>query len=235
LPSLEPARLLVELGPAVVNAGFLCDDHAGVIAELAPLVREPAISESAVPKRRAEFLAGRFAARTALAALGVDSTPGRDAEGRPVWPVGVVGSITHGAGRALCAVASSRDVRGVGIDVERWMSASTKEELLARICDDSERAVLARLRTPEPASVTVAFSAKESLYKCLFPHVGRFMDFSAAAVVDARALEGRGGFSGELVLELSVDWAPSLPRGLRFTAPFVSSDRHVETGVTLRP
>jgi enterobactin synthetase component D len=235
VPSLQPARVLVELGPAVVSAGFVCDDHAGVIAELGPLVRQPSISASAVPKRRAEFLAGRFAARTALAALGIDATPGRDAEGRPLWPAGIVGSITHGAGRALCAVASSRDVLGVGIDVERLMDASVKDELLARICSEPERAMLARLAAPEAASITFAFSAKESLYKCLFPHVGRFMDFNAAAVVDAQAVAVPGGFTGELVLELTVDWASSLPRGLRFTAPFVSSERHVETGVTLRP
>lgn len=235
-PTLEAAPLLVELGPAVTSAGYLVSDYAHVIAELGQLVSVEHVSPSAVPKRRAEFLAGRFAARRALGALGVDATPGRDEGGCPIWPAGVVGSITHGAERALCAVARAGDLLGIGIDAERLMSASTKDELMARICADTERTALeAALSAPEPARVTFAFSAKESLYKCLFPLVGRFMDFSAARVVAASAVATSGGLRGELTLELTVDWSPSLPRGRTFRAVFVASDRHVETGVVLHP
>ncbi len=233
--SLAAAPLLVNLGPAIVSAGYWVSDHARVIAELSPLVSGDDISASAVPKRRAEFLAGRFAARQALAGLGIASTPGRDPQGHPIWPEGVAGSITHGADRALSVAARTKDVRGVGIDAERLMSAATKDELMARICGDDERAVLARsLSAPEPARITFAFSAKESLYKCLFPQVGRFMDFTAARVVAASATAASGGWVGELTLELAIDWSASLPRGRTFHAPFVASDHHVETGVVLR-
>jgi enterobactin synthetase component D len=235
VPTLEPAPLLVELGPGVVSAGYRVDDHARIIAELGSVTAFAGLSESAVPKRRAEFLAGRYAAREALAALGLDGTPGRDELGCPLWPTGVAGSISHGAGRALSVAGHSRDVHGLGIDVEQLMSPAVKDELLARICDDDERSVLARVNASEPALVTFAFSAKESLYKCLYPLVGRFMDFSAASVVDASATSTPSGFVGELCLELAVDWSASFPRGRRFRSPFVASDRHVETGVVLRP
>lgn len=234
MSALEPAPLLVELGPGVFSAGFRVGDHALVIAELGPLLTAPSLSESAVPKRRAEFLAGRYAASRALAALGIHSTPGRDERGRPLWPAGVAGSITHGAGRALSAVAREGEVLGVGIDAERLMGSAARDELLARICDGAERAALASLDASEPARVTFAFSAKESLYKCLSPLVGKFMDFDAAHVVEARARVTPRGLEGELVLELSVDWAASLPRGRRFRAPFVASQHHVETGVVHR-
>lgn len=234
MPALEPAPLLVDLGPGVVSAGYRVDDHARIIAELAPHITVRGLSESAVPKRRAEFLAGRYAANRALAALGVDATPGRDEEGRPLWPSGVAGSITHGAGRALSAVARAGEVLGVGIDAEQLMRAA-EDGLLARICDAAERSTLTRLHAAEPARVTIAFSAKESLYKCLFPRVGRFMDFSAAHVVEAHARATASGLEGELVLELTTDWAASLLRGRRFRAPFVASEQHVETGVVLRP
>lgn len=234
MPALPSAALLVELGPGVVSAGFRVDDYARVIEELGPLLPAPGLPTSAVPKRRAEFLAGRIAARQALAELGIDAVPGRDDQGRPVWPEGVAGSITHGAGRALCAVARASDLLGVGIDAERLMTEAAKDELLARICSDAERAVLARLPASEAAGVTFAFSAKESLYKCLFPQVGRFMDFSAAHVVDVSAARTSTGLAGELLLELSVDWSASLARGRRFQAPFVATERDVETGVALR-
>jgi enterobactin synthetase component D len=233
--ALTSAALLVDLGPGVVSAGYLVDDYPKLIAELSPLVVADTLSAQAVPKRRAEFLAGRFAAQQAMRALGVDARVGRDEHGRPIWPSNVAGSITHGAGRALSAAAHASEVRGIGIDAERLMGEATQRELMARICSADELATLAsRLQAPEAARVTFAFSAKESLYKCLYPLVGRFMDFSAARVVDAHEAVGARGSTGELALELAVDWAPSLPAGLVFRASFVASEHHVETGVVLR-
>jgi enterobactin synthetase component D len=232
--SLATAPLLVDLGPAVVSAGFVVTDYQAVISELGSIIEAPTLSERAVPKRRAEFLAGRWAARQALRTLGVEGAPSAHEDGSPHWPPEVAGSISHGAGRALCAVARLADVRGLGIDVERLMGEATKVELMARICSDEERLTLAReVPAPEAQRVTFAFSAKESLYKCLYPLVRRFMDFSAARVVGAAAASDGLGLVGELTLELNVDWSAELRRGLRFRAPFVASDHHVESGVVL--
>jgi 4'-phosphopantetheinyl transferase EntD len=234
--ALAGAALLIDLGPGVVSAGYLVDDYQHVISELTPLFAAESLSPQAVPKRRAEFLAGRFAARQAMRALGVDARVERDEQGRPIWPSNVAGSITHGAGRALSAAAHAAEVRGIGIDAERLMGASTQRELMTRICNEAELATLAaRLDVPEPARVTFAFSAKESLYKCLYPLVGRFMDFSAARVVDASTAGGPAGLMGELLLELAVDWAPGLSKGFRLSAAFAATEQHVETGVVLRP
>lgn len=231
--ALRPAPLGLELGASVHSAGFLLGDHEAVVAELRGLLT-PAVPERAVVKRRAEFLAGRYAAQQALQQLGLPAVPGRNEDGSPSWPAAVVGSITHGAGRALCAVARSSELRSLGIDAERLMSESAKEELMARICSDAERALLrSSLSAPEAHLVTFAFSAKESLYKCLYPLMGRFMDFSAAQVVAASGAEAGGSLRGELQLELSVDWSPELRQGRRFQAPFLASDSHVETAVLL--
>jgi enterobactin synthetase component D len=179
-------------------------------------------------------LAGRWAARRALAALGVEGAPGRNEDGSPRWPAQVVGSITHGAERALCAVAHAADVRSLGIDAERLMSPATKDELLARICSDQERTRLAHgLAAPEHHLVTFAFSAKESLYKCLYPLVGKFMDFSAARVVAVKGQADGERLVGELALELSVDWSPEFRQGRQFQARFLASERHVESAVVL--
>lgn len=233
--ALKASPFELDLGPRVACAGFLVVDHDAIIAELAALQVE-GMPTRAVAKRRAEFLAGRWAARQALRVLGLDAAPSAHEDGSPRWPAEVTGSISHGAGRALCAVARLGEVRGLGIDVERLMGESTKAELMARICSDDERATLARdVPAPEAQRVTFAFSAKESLYKCLYPLVGRFMDFSAARVVAVTVGSRQGGLVGELTLELSVDWSAEFRRGLRFSAPFVASEGHVETGVVLAP
>jgi enterobactin synthetase component D len=233
--SLEASPFELDLGPAVACAGFVVVEHEAIIAQLSELHVE-GMPTRAVPKRRAEFLAGRLAARTALGALGLDAVPGRKEDGSPHWPAEVVGSISHGAERALCAVARVGDLRSIGIDTERLLGEAASAELRARICSDEERAALARgIRAPEHHLVTFAFSAKESLYKCLYPLVGRFMDFSAARVLFADAHTEGTRVAGELTLELSVDWSAELVRGRRLQARFAASERGVESAVLLAP
>ncbi len=233
--SLTATPFELDLGPNVVCAGFAVADYEAVIAELGELSVE-GVPAKAVPKRRAEFLAGRFAAGRALAGLGLGGLPGRNEDGSPRWPAQVAGSITHGAGRAFCAVARSEHVRSLGIDVERVMGPETKAELRARICGDEEWALLTQgLSLPDHELLTFAFSAKESLYKCLYPLMGRFMDFSAARVTAVQG--GRQGthFAGELTLSLSVDWAEELPQGHQFLARVAATSELVQSAVLLPP
>ena len=231
--SLTGARFELDLGPTVACAGFEVVDHEAIVAELGALPVE-GLPVRAVAKRRAEFLTGRFAARAALAALGVESMPGRNEDGSPRWPAQISGSITHGAERAFCAVARQSDVRSLGIDVERLMGPETKAEFVARICNDAELDVLVRgLGAPEHHLVSLVFSAKESLYKCLYPLVGRYMDFGAARVVAAAPRGDGSRLAGELTLALSVDWSPQLPRGRQLRAQFIAAERHVQSAVLL--
>ncbi len=236
----EPLQLplrppLLALPPSVRAVGYAVDDHDAVVSLLSEL-SPPGMPQGAVLKRRAEFLAGRLAARHALESLGIGSQtgPGRRDDGSPSWPEPAVGSITHGAGRALCAVARRSDFRSLGIDAERLLDEAAKEELLSRICTDAERGVLAQgLPLSEPQRVSVAFSAKESLFKCLYPLVGKYMDFSAARVVTVAARQGQSSVAGVLELKLSIAWSEAFPAGQRFSAAFVVSPDHVETAVLL--
>lgn len=236
MPSLVALPLQVELGPDVASAGFAASDYARIVSELSahPELLAAGVPAPAAPKRQAEFLLGRWAARAALAALGVEAVPRRSEDGSPSWPVGFTGSITHGAGRALCAAAQSRRLRGLGIDAERLLDGRAKPQLFSRICSESERRVLAEgYPAPEPELVTLAFSAKESLYKCLYPWVGRFMDFAAAHVVAIVAKPVSEGVSGTLTLALAVDWSHEFHCGLELEARFFVSSSHVETAVLL--
>jgi 4'-phosphopantetheinyl transferase EntD len=69
---------------------------------------EEAMVARAVGKRRREFSTARACARDALVELGeppqaIPTGP----KGEPLWPPGVVGSITHCDGYRACAVAHS--------------------------------------------------------------------------------------------------------------------------------
>lgn len=80
---------------------------------------EEVVISRVVDKRRREFRTVRLCARRALRELGLPSVavlPGEHRE--PLWPPGVVGSMTHCTGCRAAAVAHSRDLVTVGIDAE---------------------------------------------------------------------------------------------------------------------
>jgi 4'-phosphopantetheinyl transferase EntD len=80
---------------------------------------EEAAVGRAVETRRREFTTARACARLALLRLGIDPVAiPAGGRGEPVWPLGVVGSITHCRGYRACAVARADEVVGVGVDAE---------------------------------------------------------------------------------------------------------------------
>lgn len=150
--------------------------HQGVVL--------PDTLSQARTKRRAEFLAGRFCAMRGLECLGAVSTEVGICEDRgPRWPSGFTGSITHSAGVTLAAVARQPDIRAVGIDVEQWVPETRAEKLSRAILMDQDKQLRDSHQLAAGWFFTLAFSAKESLYKLLRPEVGRFFGFDAAVMV----------------------------------------------------
>jgi 4'-phosphopantetheinyl transferase EntD len=129
----------------------------------------------AVDKRRREFMTGRACARQALQGLGfgpvaIPSGP----HGEPVWPTGVVGSITHCQGYWGSAVARSADVRAVGIDAEP--DEPLPEGVLEAVAFGRERSMVADMGAGVCLD-RLLFSAKESVYKAWFPLTKRWLGF----------------------------------------------------------
>ncbi len=148
----------------------------------------------AVTKRKAEHLAGRIAAHEALRLQGMNSyIPGIGLHRAPCWPSGFTGSITHTHNLALAAVIADNTARpcGVGIDTEAIINAYDAQDIADGIVNPAERKLLARCGLPFPAALTLAFSAKESLFKALYRHVGHYFDFLAAEItaINAHTLE----------------------------------------------
>ena len=196
-----------------------------------PGIALPASLAHAARKRQADFLAGRFCA---LAAMKI-STPERadvpvavGANREPVWPDRVVGSITHTAGIASAAVARSVDARSIGLDVERIMTDDDASKVRDHIAEHEEvAAIVDATGWCVGTAITAVFSAKETIFKALYPEVRRYFDFRDAHV-DALDLRD-GTFRARLLKDLT----PLLPQGHVISGRFSLDAKLVWTAVVL--
>jgi 4'-phosphopantetheinyl transferase EntD len=93
----------------------------------------------------------------------------------PLWPEGVVGSLTHTAGFCAAAVTTRITYAGLGIDAEP--DGSLSEAVAARVCQRGELDAASMLGLNEGTLARVLFSAKEAVYKCQFPTSGAYLGF----------------------------------------------------------
>ncbi len=136
-----------------------------------------------VEKRRREFVTARACARRALAQLGLPPSPIAAGErGQPLWPAGVVGSITHCEGYRACAVGRAEELAGLGIDAEPHLPLPTG--VIDEIARAEERPLLARLAREQPTVHwdRLLFCAKETVYKVWFPIAHRWLGFDDAVL-----------------------------------------------------
>ncbi|MBN5309520.1 4'-phosphopantetheinyl transferase superfamily protein [Serratia marcescens] len=169
----------------------------------------------AVPKRRAEYLAGRVLARQLLAPLGfADFTLARGEDRAPQWPPGIAGALSHNSDTALCAVHRESGLGGVGLDVETLLSDVRAEELWGAIVSPAERETLLREALPFNELLTLTFSAKESLFKALYPQVRCYFDFLDARMVAVDTQRQT------FVLALLKTLTPNCSAGRRFNGRF---------------
>jgi 4'-phosphopantetheinyl transferase EntD len=146
------------------------------------LVEEEIYVRNSVSKRRNDFTAGRACARAALKRLGEQEVAIPVGKGRqPLWPPGVVGSISHCTGYCAAVVARQEAMPSIGFDVE--IGVAMTDELAATINTDRERE---NFPAKKPAGHLnwdiLAFSAKESIYKFHYPLQGTFLGFQDAFV-----------------------------------------------------
>jgi 4'-phosphopantetheinyl transferase EntD len=128
---------------------------------------EGILGPRAVTARRVLFALGRAAARDALRELGLEAVGiGRGDGGEPLWPTGVVGAISHSPEVAVAIVGWRTDYAGLGVDVEE--SARGPTARAARLVCRPNEMVWA---DPESGTqrLTMLFSAKEAIFKALYP------------------------------------------------------------------
>lgn len=102
----------------------------------------------------------------------------------PQWPPGFVGSMTHTASFAAVAVLRESMARSVGIDVEAELAAD--QQLLVRqyclVDNEWDALVKGAPSLSEAQLLTLSFSAKEAVFKCLYPLVKRYFDFTCVRI-----------------------------------------------------
>lgn len=189
----------------VVAVAAPCDFATLHPAEAAGIAR-------AVPDRQREFAGGRAAARIAQHRLGRVPLPvPMGADRAPVWPEGLRGSITHAGGLCLAAVTDDPRIEALGLDLE--VDESLPDGVAAEVLLPVEAGMPGR----------VVFSAKETVFKALYPTVGAVFGFEAVRVL----VEG-DRFGAETLVRLG----PLAP-GLRLSGRLWRGDGLILTALAL--
>ncbi len=137
--------------------------------------------QSCSESRQAEFNAGRVCAENAMSRLSSISRQPviQGANGGPVWPDGLVGSITHVSDWACAAVARSQNYLSLGIDAAPLgvFRASGR----SRIGDHEEWKLVASFE--ENVAGRLLFSMKEAAYKAIASRSSDYIGFRQAKVL----------------------------------------------------
>ena len=203
---------------AILPAGAVSVDTFTEPAHAFLFPEEEKIIRVAVDKRRLEFTTARWCARQAMTRLGRPPAPVLPGpRGEPLWPAGLVGSITHCDGYRAAVLAESSVITTVGIDAEP--NEPLVKGVLSVVSLPAERVRIATLlrEHPDVHWDRLLFSAKESVYKAWFPLAERWLDFEDADItfdplagtfeaqllVDGPRVHGRSltGFSGRWLAE----------------------------------
>lgn len=176
-------------------------------------------------KRRREFKLGRYCAAHALHTAGhyKHAELTRRADGLPEWPTGWLGSISHSSLGAIAAVSQSSSCSALGIDIEQWIDEKSVISVQEHVTCPSELRVLRDM--PLRQVTTILFSAKEALYKALYPDVKTFFDFTAARLISAS--------TNRLTFVLCDDWSDKWRKESLLTAGYACDREHVYSAVWL--
>lgn len=189
------ATMMEELIPSNAASDERCDDDPRADLLLEEAAQLGLVGLAAESKKR-EFLTARSCARRALRKLGLPPTPIlRGPNREPLWPPGVIGSITHCNGFRAAAVAKQSDLLAIGIDAE--IHDELPADVFEHVCLEPEIRWLATAPKGTHWS-RVLFSAKESVYKAWFPLTHRWLGFEDVEVTFKPA---EGTFYARLLVE----------------------------------
>ena len=148
---------------------------------------EEVFMASAAISRRAEFAAGRFCGHQAVARLGLPDQPIIvGVKGEPIWPKGIVGSITHDRDIAVAVVAPAKAVSAIGIDLlalSHILDSSVASLIGSQNEIDGINDLIAAsgpylgIGDVPVNPLLLAFSAKESAIKAVSPLLDDYLDF----------------------------------------------------------
>lgn len=146
----------------------------------------PSESQQWITKRRAQFLAGRIAAKHALKTINADDKTihiGKHRE--PLWENNIVGSISHSNGLSI-AIAQSQTSpnQGIGLDIQTVLNDQEINDSANTVLTANDEIFLKKGIEAYFYNqlFTLLFSAKESFFKAVFNDVGHHFDFDAVSL-----------------------------------------------------
>ena len=142
-------------------------------------IKLPREMHRAVVKRKAEFIAGRAVALQALHRQGCDCSELPIGQHRaPIWPQGWIGSISHTDDLAMVTIAPSNEAAFLGLDVESLIEQTQLDSLIPMFISAQELRLWRGNELSKQSFATLVFSAKESIFKAVYPHVKTYLEFS---------------------------------------------------------
>lgn len=167
------------------TSNFDCDAYAEYH------INFPLVIKKSIGKRQAEFFAGRYIAKLLLQQQkSVSHFVDIGEHGKPIFPSGFCGSITHSDdgsnGIVLCLIAKEQQIKAIGVDCQHFIKQNTSRVLQKYLIGPHERDIWQQVSDSSIVQNTLAFSAKESIFKARFSAYGQTIAFDALSLSNAR-------------------------------------------------
>lgn len=175
--------------------------------------------------RKLTYTLGRGCAHCILEKYGYNNFPIlKDISGAPVFPETLTGSISHTNNWAVAAMAKNDIVKGIGIDIED-LSRKVNPGIKRIIATPDEKKTIEDLpKNQQDKCIKIIFSAKESIYKCVYSISGVPLKFQDLSI---KFIDKPGMFSWYL----SVECKNLQPESFQYIGKFVIKDDLVMTSV----
>jgi len=170
---LDYKFFLKDIIPKNISLEVLNDDLIISTSDLKNLLtinEQGILTKSSTEKRVREFCLGRVAAKNSILNLKSINKNSeieilRSSEHRPLWPEGIVGSISHCSKRIVAVTAKETDYYGLGADIITKQRI-VNPKIIETLCSDDERLnILGQWKDDLNLLYLTVFSVKESLYK----------------------------------------------------------------------
>ena len=182
----------------------------------------PRLLDAALTKRRAEYLAARIAAKRILNISGEKGTPGTALDRSPTWPTGWCGSLSHTNEYAVALISPTSQGLIAGVDIENFEPKVLKETAYI-FSNQKEQEIISKVVMDYEMALLIIFSAKESLFKGLYPEVKRLFLFDVAQLIKFDEDKNK------VIFMLTQDLSPMRRKGIELTIYYMFFDRGVIT------
>lgn len=153
-------------------------------------IHQPLQANLWADKRKAQYLAGRLAARESLRAINSPASEQPIPTGHhrePMWPTNVLGSISHAEGFSVATTTHKNlTCHGIGLDIQSIVSDEDLELITPAVLTEKDRKLYENNNTGLTSRqlFTLIFSAKESFFKAAYGSVREYFDFNAISICD---------------------------------------------------